>query len=433
MHDTTQSSNSTRREFLKSSTAAAVGTGVLGSLANTGPVHAGGDDTIKVGIVGIGARGSGAIVNALKADSRAKLVAVGDLFADHAEAGLKNVRADEEVGSRIAVEDDHVFIGFDAYKQVIDSDVDVVLLTSLPHFRPRHIAYAVEKGKHLFVEKPIAVDAPGVQSVIDACEQAQEKGLSVVSGLCWRYDPGVNAFMERIQDGAIGDIVTIQSDYLSGQLWHRGDNPQWSRMEYQLRNWYYQTWLSGDHIVEQAIHSIDKTAWLMGDVPPIKASGMGGRQQRTDSKYGNIFDHHAIVYEYPGNVRVYLNTRQQNGCHNHVDEYVTGSKGQGEPLKHAIYGPNAWVYPDKRNKRNMYDLEHEALFASIRNGNPINNGHYMCNSTMIAIMGRMCTYTGKELTWEQAIHSQRRLGPDSYAWGDAPDLEIAVPGVTEFV
>ena len=351
--DSAQNTDTTRREFMKSSTVAAVGTSVLGSLAVSPAVHAGGDGTIKVGIVGIGARGCGAVINALKAEPQAKLVAVGDLFADHAASGLENVRADGRVGSRIAVDEDHVFIGFDAYKQVIDSDIDVVLLTSLPHFRPRHLAYAVEKGKHIFVEKPIAVDAPGVRSVMASCQEAKIKGLSVVSGLCWRYDLGVNAFMDRIRDGAIGDILSIQSDYRVGQLWHRGDKPEWSRMEFQLRNWYYQTWLSGDHIVEQAIHSLDKTAWLMGDIAPIKVNGMGGRQQRTENKFGNIYDHHAIVYEYPGNIRVYFYTRQQNGCSNRVDEYVIGTKGQGEPIKHAIYGSNEWVYPKKRDKPSM--------------------------------------------------------------------------------
>jgi predicted dehydrogenase len=421
-----------RRHFLKNSTATAIGASVLGQLVVPSRVHAANDETIKVGAIGLGGRGAGAVVNALGADPNTKLVAVGDAFEDRLRSSLDRLKKHGQVGDRVTVDDDHAFWGFDAYKKVIDSDIDVVCLTTPPHFRPAHLKYAVDAGKHCFVEKPIAVDAPGVRSVIATCETAAEKGLSIVSGLCWRYDKGVLATMERIQDGAIGDIVAVQSSYNTGLLWHRGDKPNWSRMEYQMRNWLYYTWLSGDHIGEQAVHSIDKTGWLMGDTQPLRAVGLGGRQQRTGEEYGHIFDHHAVVYEYPNNVRVFLYTRQQEGCKNHVDEFVMGTKGQAEILAHKIQGETNWRYPERR-KKSMYDLEHDAFFASIRNGEPINNGHYMCNSTMLAVMGRLCTYTGKELTWEQAFNSQERLGPETYEWGDVPEPVVAIPGQTEFV
>ncbi len=426
-----------RRQFLQSSVlqgsvAAAAFSPLLAQGATNVPaVHEGADETLRIGLVGCGGRGTGAVINALTADPQTKLVAIGDTFADRAALCLENIQADETVGSRAKVDPERVFSGFDAYKSVIDSGVDVVILTTPPHFRPQHFAYVVEQGKHCFIEKPIAVDVPGVLSVQKTCEIAKQKGLAVVSGLCWRYDRGVLATMQQIQDGAIGDIIAIESSYNSSTLWHRGDKPEWSRMEYQLRNWVYHNWLSGDQIVEQAIHSLDKTAWLLGDASPVEAVGIGGRQQRTEEKYGNVFDHHVVTYRYANGVPVYFTCRQQDNCTTHVDELVLGTKGKAQILKHRIDGETKWRYREK--KPSMYVEEHSALFKSIRNGTPINNGHYMNNSTMIAIMGRMCTYTGQELTWEQVIASEERLGPETYGWTDLPEDEVAIPGVTKFV
>jgi predicted dehydrogenase len=363
-------------------------------------------------------------------------VAVADAFEDYAKTRLAALKRIDEIKDRVQVPDDHVFVGFDAYKQLIDSDVDVVILATPPHFRPQHLAYAVEKGKHTFVEKPVAVDAPGVRSVIETCKKAKEKNLAVVSGLCWRYHPAVQETVKRIvEDKAIGDIVSIQSCYNAGSLWHRGDDPKWSRMEYQLRNWLYFKWLSGDHINEQAVHSLDKTAWLQGDISPTQAFGLGGRQQRTGAEYGDIYDHHTVFYEYPTGVRVYFTCRQQSDTSTMVDEVVLGTKGSAKVLQFEIDGETKWKYsgPDKAMAR-MYDLEHVALFNSIRDGKPINNGDYMANSTMLAIMGRMCTYTGQSLKWEQCINSQERLGPSEYAWDDnVPAVQVAIPGRTKFV
>lgn len=419
-----------RRQFLQTSVAAATLSPLLAKAATSTPaVHEGGSEVLRVGLVGCGGRGTGAAVDTLNADPHTKLVAIGDTFADRAEECLKNIKADETFVDRVDVDKDHVFSGFDAYKSVIDSGVDVVLLATPPHFRPQQFAYAIEQGKHCFVEKPVGVDAQGVRSVQQTCEIAKEKGLAVVSGLCWRYDDGVLATMQQIQDGAIGDIVAVQSTYNAGTLWHRGDKPEWSRMEYQIRNWLYHTWLSGDHIAEQAIHSLDKTGWLMGDTSPVKAVGIGGRQQRTAEKYGNIFDHHVVFYEYANGVPVYFTCRQQDNCTTSVDEVVLGTKGKAHILKNRIEGENKWRY--RGSKPSMYRQEHVAMYKSIRSGDPINNGHYMTNSTLIAIMGRMCSYTGQELTWDQVINSEERLGPATYEWNDAPESVVAIPGVTK--
>ncbi len=429
MTDHPSATTSTRRKFLKHS---ATVTAAMSTLAVPRNVHADSGGLLKVGLIGCGGRGTGAVEDALYADPQIKLTAMGDVFPDRAQDCLANLKANEKISDRVAVDNEHIFSGFDAYRQVIDS-VDVVILTCSPHFRPRHLAYAVEQGKHCFVEKPIAVDAPGVRSVQETCKLAKQKGLSLVSGFCWRYDLGVKETMRKIlEEKAIGDIVAIESSYNSGTLWHRGNDPKWSRMEYQLRNWYYYSWLSGDHIVEQAIHSIDKTAWLLGDTQPIRAMALGGRQQRTDKKWGNIFDHFTVFYEYPDQKRVYFTCRQQKDCSRRVDERVLGTTGQAEILRHRLYdmaGKPTWRY--KGPKPSMYRVEHEALFKSIRDGNPINNGDYMTNSTMIGIMGRMCAYTGQTLTWDQCINSTERLGPSEYSWTDIAEPSVAIPGISK--
>jgi predicted dehydrogenase len=428
--------NSSRRSFLKSSAGLAAGATLLSTMAVPRSVHAGTSEKIRIGLVGCGGRGTSAAENALNASPENVLVAVADTFADYAQTRLRQLRRQEKVKDQVQVADDHVFVGFDAYKQLIDSDVDVVLLATPPHFRPQHLAYAVEKGKHTFVEKPVAVDAPGVRSVIETCKKAKEKNLAVVSGLCWRYHPAVQETVRRIvEDKAIGDIISIQSCYNGGTLWHRGDKPEWSRMEYQVRNWLYFHWLSGDHICEQAVHSLDKTAWLQGDIQPVRAFGMGGRQQRVDPEFGDIYDHHTVFYEYPNGVHVHFTCRQQSDTNQYVDELVLGTKGHAKVLENKIEGEKSWTYDGlaKGNFAAMYDLEHVALFNSIRDGKPINNGHYMTNSSMLAIMGRMCTYTGQALTWDQCFNSQERLGPTEYAWNDnVPAVTVAIPGRTKF-
>ncbi|QDS97182.1 Gfo/Idh/MocA family oxidoreductase [Adhaeretor mobilis] len=423
-------SSSSRRTFIKSSaaTAGVFALGATHALADSQGVHTGVDETLRVGLIGCGGRGTGAAIDALAADPNAKLVAIGDTFVDRAEQCLGDLKGNKDFADRIAVDEEHVFSGFDNYKQVIDT-CDVVILTTPPHFRPLHLEYAVEKGKHVFVEKPVAVDAPGVRSVIESCRKAKEKGLSIVSGLCWRYDLGVRETMRRIlEEKAIGDIVAIESSYNTNTLWHRGDKPDWSRMEYQLRNWLYFTWLSGDHIMEQAVHSLDKTAWLLGDIQPESAMAMGGRQQRTDPKYGHIYDHFTVFYKYPTGQHVYFTCRQQDGTSTHVDELVLGTKGQAEVLRNKIDPQEGKTWRYRGEKPSMYRVEHEHFFKSIRDGEPINNGHYMCNSTMIGLMGRMSAYSGKTLTWDECFNSEVRLGPEKYEFGDLPEPLVAIPG-----
>lgn len=406
---------------------------MAGTLSIPRAVHAGVDERLRIGLIGCGSRGTSAAQNALNASPNNVLIAVGDTFADQANSCVRRLRRDEKLKDRIQVDDDSVFTGFDAYKQVTDSGVDVVLHAAPPHFRPAHLAYSVAAGKHTFVEKPIAVDVPGVHSVMDSCRQAEQKGLAVVSGLCWRYHPAVRETVRRVtEDGAIGDIVAIRSCYNAGGLWHRGDKPDWSRMEYEIRNWLYFTWLSGDCICEQAVHSLDKTAWVQGDVHPLRAFGTGGRQQRTDSAYGDVYDHHTVFYEYPNDIQVAFMCRQQNDCSSYVDEVVLGTKGQAHLLENKIVGENPWRYEGP--EADMYDLEHVALFDSIRTGKAINNGRYMCNSTMIGLFGRMCTYTGQTLTWDDCIRNMERLGPSEYAWtNDIPEVRVAIPGKTRLV
>jgi predicted dehydrogenase len=261
------------------------------------------------------------------------------------------------------------------------------------------------------------------------CEEAKKKNLAVVSGLCWRYAPHVMETVARVQDGAIGDIVAIESCYNGGRAWDRGEQSSWTPMEHQIRNWLHYDWLSGDHIVEQAIHSLDKTAWLQDDASPLSAWGLGGRQ-RPDVPFGNIFDHHTVFYKYPTGIRVFFTARRQDGCKRYVDETVLGTKGRAQILAGRIEGEQPWRY--RGRKPSMYVEEHIALFKSIRDGSPIDNSHYMCNSTLIAIMGRMCTYTGQNLSWKQINASKERLGPDAYAWGNVDVTPVAVPGVTKF-
>ncbi|VAX41944.1 Myo-inositol 2-dehydrogenase, partial [hydrothermal vent metagenome] len=415
---TASQNETTRRTFLKRSATTAVTGALAANFALSAQAYAGGDETLRVGLVGCGGRGTGAAVQALTADKNAKLVAMGDAFGDRLESSLARLKKAQ--GAQIDVNKDHQFVGFDAYKKVIDS-VDVVLLTTPPHFRPMQLKYAVEQGKHTFVEKPVAVDAPGVRDVLLSAKLAKQKGLSLVSGLCYRYEEKKRQTIQRIHDGEIGDIVSMQCSYNTRGLWMHARKPEWSDMEWQMRNWLYFTWLSGDHIAEQHIHSLDKLAWVMNNEYPVKASGTGGRQTRTGKNYGHIYDHFAIEYEYANGMKAFSRCRQQNGTQPDVSDYIYGTKGKATLMKHAIIdsaGKTKWRFKGK--SLNMYQQEHNELFASIRNGKPINNGEYMVNSTMMAILGRMAAYTGKTITWEKAWNSKENLSPKKYTWGDMP-------------
>ena len=423
-------SESNRRRFLRQGSVLTAG-GVVAaqSLAAPHTVHAAGSDVLRVALIGCGGRGTGAARQALLADKQVKLTAMADAFEDRLARSLKSLSASEDIAAKIDVPPERRFVGFDAYEHVMASDVDVVLLATPPHFRPIHLKAAIDAGKHVFAEKPVAVDAPGVRSVLATCKEAAKKNLSVVSGLCLRYDARFQEMVERLGDGAIGKPHTLVADDYRGPIWVKRRQPGWTDMHWQMRNWYYFTWLSGDFNVEQHVHNLDVCAWIMGGYP-VKAIGLGGRQVRTDAIYGNIYDHHSVTYEYENGGWIFSNCRQQPHCRNRIEVKVAGLEGTAEVSERrlAIRGKSPWQFRGK--VKNMYQVEHDRLFASIRSGEPINNGDYMAKSTLLAIMGRMATYTGQEVTWEQAMKSTEDLSPARYEWGPAPKIEIAIPGIT---
>jgi predicted dehydrogenase len=428
---------STRRDFLAGAACAAAGA----TLSSMHPaVHAAGSDVLRIGLIGCGSRGTGAAEQALTADKNTRLVAMGDMFEDRLQTSLSQLKNRKGVAERVAVKPECCFTGFNAYKEVIPL-VDVVLLTTPPHFRPLHLQAAVDAGKHIFAEKPVAVDAPGVRAVLKACTEAKKKNLTVVAGLCWRYHHGMRETIKRVHEGMIGDLTTLQCTYYTTTPWKRERENGWSDMEWQLRNWLFFTWLSGDFNVEQHVHSLDKMAWVMQDDYPVTAVGCGGRQVRTEPVYGHIFDHHMVTYEYKNGVKLFSACRQQPGCPADVSDHIMGSKGtchidamrsRGEVV--SLKGEKLWSSQKGRGKpENMYQNEHDELFASIRSGKPINNGEWMARSTLMAIMGRMATYTGQVIEWEKALHSQEDLTPPSYAFGPLPVAPVARPGVTKFI
>jgi len=422
-----------RRQFVKGSTLVASGA-MATAMDLKRSVHAAGDDMLKVGLIGCGGRGTGAATQALMADSRVKLTAMADVFEDRLHQSLRSLTKTEGLEAKIDVPPEKQFVGFDAYQQVLSSDVDVVLLTTPPHFRPMHLQAAVAAGKHVFAEKPCAVDAVGVHSVLRSCEEAKKKNLAVVSGLCLRYHPPYREAIQRIRDGAIGDLRTLMANDYRGPIWVKPRQPEWTDMHWQMQNWYYFTWLSGDFNVEQHVHNLDLCAWAMGDEYPVKAIGMGGREVRKGPEYGNIFDHHGVVYEYANGARLISNTRQIEGCKSDISVAVLGSKGTAQLTERRngvrISAQSEWSY--RGEEKNLYQVEHDELFASIRVGKPINNGEYMAKSTMLAIMGRMATYTGQEITWDMAWNSKEDLSPPRYVWGELATPEVAVPGVTRY-
>jgi predicted dehydrogenase len=424
----------TRRNFLK--TSAAAGAALTSPAILSGNLFAGeNSETLRVGLVGCGGRGSGAADEALTADKNVVLTAMGDAFEEKIQSSLGTLQKAHP--DQVKVTPEKCFVGLDAYQKVIDSGVDVVLLASPPGFRPVHLRAAVEAGKHIFCEKPMATDAPGVRSVIESVKIAKAKKIALVAGFCWRYEGARREFYQRVHAGAVGEIRAIYADYFAGQV--KPMSPASARpkgmgdLEWQVRNWYNFGWLSGDGLVEQAVHSVDKIAWAMKDAKPLKAVAVGGRQ--TSNHEGNIYDHIFVVYDFPNDVRAFMGQRQVNNCYSEVSDTILGTEGmaqipgRSEPF---IRGKDTWRY--RGPKTNMYQQEHDELFASIRNGKPINDGDRMANSTMIAIMGRMAAYTGQEVTWEEAFNSQEQLVPEQLDWKMKLDIRpMALPGFTKLV
>lgn len=426
--------HTSRREFLK--TSALVGSVLAAPAILPGNLFAKENrDTLRVGLIGCGGRGTGAASQALSADNNVQLVAMGDVFEDQLQNSLKSLR--EGHADKIKVTPETSFVGLDAYQKVI-AQSDVVLLTTPPGFRPTHLKAAIDAGKHVFCEKPMATDAPGVRSVLASAKAAKEKGLSLVAGFCWRYDLPRREFYKRVHGGALGEIRAIYATYYTGHV--KPMPPASSRpsgmsdLEWQLHNWYNFVWLSGDGYLEQACHSVDKMAWAMKDQPPLNAVAVGGRQ--TPNNEGNIFDHMFVVYEFPNDVRGFVGQRQIGNTYSDNSDYLMGSEGVGKSGWNPPYikGKQTWRYREQGPKVDMYQVEHNELFASIRNGQPINDGQWMAQSTLMGLMGRMAAYSGKQITFEEAMNSEDKLVPDPIDWKMKLEIPpVAMPGVTKVI
>lgn len=433
MNDFPDSSLS-RRSFLGQSAAATLG-GVL--LGGAPAILRGAEESrpLKIALVGCGGRGSGAAAQALAADANVQLVAMGDAFADRLEGALKNLRASQ--GAKVAVEDNRKFVGLDAIDKVCAlPEIDVVLLTTPPGFRPEHLQKCVAAGKHTFCEKPCATDAAGVQRFLAATAEAKKKGLGLLSGFCYRFANGEREFFRRVHAGEIGEVRAVYGSYMGGSPWVKARKEGWSDLEYQLRNWLYFTWLSGDHLVEQAIHSVDKMLWAFQDATPVRAWAMGGRQQRVEEEYGHVFDHFAVGYEFSNERMGTIFCRQQAGTWSDSGERVIGTKGTGQIV--AMHGQRMsgldgtrWKFEGE--KGDMYQNEHNEFFASLRAGQPLNLGEQLAHSTMVGILGRMAAYSGQVVTWEEATNAKEDLRPaEALDWKmKLPTPPVAIPGRTK--
>lgn len=424
MTDVSNDSRFSRRDFIKTSTVATVGASA-GLMATSRFAYAEGRATMRVGVVGCGGRGTGAAKNCVDSSEGVELVAMGDLFADRLEESRSTLQ--EQLGDAYKVDDDHAFVGWDAYQRVIDSDVDLVIFATPPAFRPVHLRAAVEAGKHVFIEKPVAVDPTGVRSVMESAEMAQQKGLAIVAGTQRRHDPSYVETMNRIHDGAIGDVVAAQVYWNQGGLWMNAREPGMSDVEWQARNWLYFTWLSGDHIVEQHVHNLDVANWAIGELPE-RANGVGGRQARVDPSYGHIFDHFCVELEYPSGARVVSMCRQQDGTARHVGEHLIGTEGTSN-AHDWVRGSSDWKYDGE--DVNPYVREHTNLIASIRDGTPLNEGQRIAESVLTAIMAREAAYTGQVITWDQILEAELDLVPKDLAFGSMPVAPVPVPGMTQ--
>lgn len=425
-----------RRDFIKASSTVSMAAMISG----TGILFASGSDKIRVGLIGCGGRGTGAAIDCVNSSPNIVITAMGDLFKDRLDSSLNRLKKKLKK-ENLLVSRDAFFFGFDAFKKVIACDVDMVILGAPPHFRPEHLKAAVEANKHIFMEKPVAVDPTGVRSIITSSNLAEKKRLAIVAGTQRRHQAHYLEIMKRIHKGAIGEIVSGQCYWNMGALWVQRawenwfyrKSKDWSDMEWHCRNWLFLTWLSGDHIVEQHVHNLDVINWAIGS-HPVKCTGMGGRQVRTAPEYGNIFDHFAIEYEYPNGARVMSMCRQTSGCSNNVSERVIGTKGSTytDSANGYIQGANAFKYEDE--SPNPYVQEHTDLIKSIRNGKPLNEGKRVAESTLTAIMGRMSAYTGRSLSWDWVMKASKLdLSPPRYVMGELPVRPVAVPGETQLI
>lgn len=421
-----------RRDFVRAGAAALAASSVAPFAAATNRPRKR-EATLHVGVVGCGGRGTGAAYNALEASEDVKIVALADLFPDRLQSSRRYLA--DGFKDRATVADGKCHTGFDAYRAVVeDPEVDLVILATPPHFRPAQFEAAVKNGKHVFMEKPVAVDPAGIRTVIAAGDEASKRKLSVVAGTQRRHERCYLEAMSRLRDGAIGEPVAARCYWNMGGLWVKEPRDDWSDLEWQIRNWLYFTWLSGDHIVEQHVHNLDVVNWAF-DAHPIRALGLGGRQVRTDPKYGHIYDHHAVEYEYPDGQFCLSMCRQIDGCANRVEEIVHGTRGRLNTTSGSasIAGPSPWQFEGENP--NPYVVEHQDLQRSIRRDEGLNEARRIAESTLTAIMGRLATYTGQEVTWERALNSELTLTPPAgeYEFGPCAVPPVPMPGKTPLV
>ncbi len=429
----------TRRAFCK--TSALAGGGILAaSLPVSASAQVAGSDTLKLALVGCGNRGAGAAIQALSTEFPVQLVSMADAFQDRLDGSLNNIVEEFEGDKKkVKVKDKHKFVGFEAYKAAIDL-ADVVILTTPPGFRPEHFEYAVSQGKHIFMEKPVATDVPGVRRVLKAAQEAKQKQLNVVVGLQRHYQTSYNMVYDKLKAGAIGNITAGQVYWNSAGVWVKERQAGQTELEYQMRNWYYYNWLCGDHILEQHIHNIDVANWFIGEYP-ASAQGMGGREVRKGPQYGEIFDHHFVEFVYPSGAVIASQCRHQPNCMNKVTEIFQGTKGSIDMSTNSVttWDGEEILKHNARKDPNPYQVEHDKLFASIQEGGVISDAENGAYSTLTAIMGRMATYSGQVITWEEALKSEISLVPESLSWdSQAPVLpdenglyQIPVPGKTK--
>lgn len=437
-------SDLTRRDLLlttAASGAAILAGSALASAPAAAPATARGSRRLRVAVIGCGGRGTGAAFNALAASPDVEIWALADAFADRLAGSASEL--EKHHGARATVPADRRFVGLDAFTKALATDCDIAILATPPGFRPAHFAAAVAAGKHVFMEKPVAVDPAGVRTVIAAAKAARERQLSVVSGTQRRHEQCYLNAHKRVVNGAIGPVQSATVYWNQGSLWHHKPRPEWSDAEWQMRNWLYFAWLSGDHIVEQHVHNLDVAAWFMGigsasddtdGVMPVSVTAMGGRQVRTAPEFGHVFDHFACVFSYADGREVHSYCRQIEGCTNRVEEVIRGTDGLARLAsgRANITGKEPWKHTG--DQPDPYTTEHEDLIASITGSGPYRNeGRRIAESTLMAIMGRMSAYTGKAITWEQAMNSKLDLMPPNLAFGPLPVPEVAVPGRTPLI
>jgi predicted dehydrogenase len=388
-------------------------------------------DPIRIGVIGCGGRGTGAARDAVAASDNVFITALADAFPDRlasARTGFERAVAnDPRFAAAYQVTPERCFSGFDAFRQLLATDCDLVILATPPAFRAQHLEAAVAAGKHVFMEKPVAVDVATALQALAAADVAKAKGLGIVAGTQRRHDPRYVETIRRIHDGAIGEVITGQVYWNQGGLWSHPRKPEWSDTEFQLRNWLYYAWASGDHIVEQHVHNIDVANWVMGG-HPVRATAMGGRQVRTDPLYGHCYDHFAVEFEYADGRRVLSFCRQQDGTSSRVGEAFQGTRGRSNAYD-TIEGPNAWKH-ERLQGMNPYVEEHRDLVASIRAGAPLNEGRQIVESNLTAILGREAAYTGQTLTWDDLLASKLSILPPVIALGPLATPAVPTPGET---